>query len=182
MFQSTACCSTTNLRATSVLQADTLSISGHRTSSLSAVLAEFSYMPIAPLVAAFGGTTTWNAAASIVVVDFSSDPAGVFPPAASIGEKAPQLSAYVPLAADESGTVLAAPRFSVHENYTRVAVDLPEGLPFQLAVSGNDLIALFPGARRALPVHRGRRTPRPTRLRHRRQRAGANCAHTLSAA
>ena len=47
----------------------------------------------------------------------------------------------------ESGTTLAAPRYGVREGHARVALDLPEGLPFQLAVSGNNLIVLFPRAR-----------------------------------
>jgi hypothetical protein len=142
---------TSDRAAATQVKADTLSISGRRTSSLSAVLAEFSYVPIAPLVAAFGGTTVWNAAASMVVVDFSDNPTALGSSSVGRSERVPQLSADGPLTPTigGSGTALPAPRYGVHEDYTRVAVDLPEGLPFQLAVSGNNLIALFPGARAA---------------------------------
>lgn len=142
---------TSDMAAATQVEANTLSISGRRTSSLSAVLAEVSYVPIAPLVEAFGGTTVWNAAASMVVIDFSDTPTTLGSSSAGRAERLPQLSADGPLtpATGGSGTALPAPRYGVHEDYTRVAVDLPEGLPFQLAVSGNYLIALFPGARAA---------------------------------
>lgn len=142
---------TSDIDAATRVEADTLSISGRRTSSLSAVLTEFSYVPIAPLVAAFGGTTAWNAAASMVVVDLSDDPVGVFPtvPAAGMGETAPQLSSYNPLTTNELGPTLAAPRYGLHDDYTRVAVNLPEGLAYRVAVDGNNLIVLFPDARAA---------------------------------
>lgn len=62
---------TSDLAATTQVAADARSISGRRTESLSAVLAEFSYVPIATLVAAFGGTTACNGAENMVVVDFA---------------------------------------------------------------------------------------------------------------
>lgn len=140
---------TSDMAAATRVEADTLAISGRRTSSFSAVLAEFSYVPIAPLVAAFGGTTIWNAAASMVVIDLSDTPTTLDALAEGQVERAPRSSSDGSPTTGGSGTVLAAPRYGVHEDYTRVAMDLPKGLPVQLAVSGNNLIALFPGARAA---------------------------------
>ena len=46
-------------------------------------------------------------------------------------------------------TTLAAPHYGVREGHARVALGFPESLPFQLAVSGNKLIVLFPRTRAA---------------------------------
>jgi N-acetylmuramoyl-L-alanine amidase len=48
---------------------------------------------------------------------------------------------------DPDAVLLGAPRYGVHDGYTRVALDLPAGLDYQLAVEGDNFIVLFTGAR-----------------------------------
>lgn len=48
---------------------------------------------------------------------------------------------------DPAATLLGAPRYGVHEGYTRVALDLPAGLEYRVAVEGDNFIVLFSGAR-----------------------------------
>ena len=51
---------------------DALTVAGEARRGRSAVLAGSSFVPLAELVGAFGGATSWNAKASLVVVDFSA--------------------------------------------------------------------------------------------------------------
>jgi N-acetylmuramoyl-L-alanine amidase len=77
-----------------------------------------SYVPITPIVAALGGDSGWHAAARVVTIDLPDFTAGV---------------------------QLQAPRVGLTEGTTRVALDLPAGHPFQVAVNGSSLAVLLPG-------------------------------------
>lgn len=105
-----------------------------------AILAGSSYVPLAEVVHAFGGELAWNAAASLTVIDFSAARAAPAVPAA-------------PASADDASLrLLGEPRYAVHnedESYTRVAVDVPQGLRYDLAVDGKNFIILFQGAKAA---------------------------------
>jgi N-acetylmuramoyl-L-alanine amidase len=78
-----------------------------------------SYVPITPIVAALGGDSGWHAPARVVTVDLPDFTAGV---------------------------QLAEPRVGLNDGFTRVALDLPAGYAFQIAVNGSSLAVLLPGA------------------------------------
>jgi N-acetylmuramoyl-L-alanine amidase len=117
-----------------------------------AVLAGSSYLPLAELVRAFGGGLGWNGAASLVVVDFST-PVPAPPPVPSSAAPTAEPPGAEPLGAEptsggRAARVLGEPRYAVHsEGYTRVAVDVPAGVTFELAVEGDNFIVLFEAAR-----------------------------------
>ena len=76
------------------------------------------YVPITPIVAALGGDSGWHADARVITVDLP-DPA--------------------------AGVQLAAPRIGLNDGVSRVAIDLPSGHPFQVAVNGSALALVLPG-------------------------------------
>ncbi len=120
---------------------EALTVAGEAQRGRSAVLAGSSFVPLAELVGAFGGATSWNPKASLVVVDFSAPAPAVAATPASEPE-APTAPPTGPL------RQLGAPRYAVHEDgYTRVAVDVPAGLETTLAVDESNFIVLFGGAR-----------------------------------
>lgn len=117
----------------------TLSVGGQAQRGRSAILADSSYLPLAELVGAFGGSVVWNGAADLVVVDSSapvpeSGETEITPPERKRVRTKPPAN-------------LGAPRYGVHDTYTRVAVDIPAGVTYQLAVDGNNFIVLFSAAR-----------------------------------
>ncbi len=124
----------------------TLSVSGQSRSSPSAILAGSSYLPIVPLVAAFGGHTSWNEAASMILVDFGIPSTRVAKSWDAVISAASTTAAVKATRGDASVT-LGPPRYGLHETYTRVALDVPAGLDYRLAVEGNNFIVLFDGAR-----------------------------------
>ena len=128
---------TDDVGAALVPQPGALIVAGEARRGRSAVLAGSSFVPLAELVGAFGGATSWNAKASLIVVDFSVP--------APVVEAAPE-----PEPASPTGPLrqLGAPRYAVHEDgYTRVAVDVPAGLETTLAVDESNFIVLFGDAR-----------------------------------
>lgn len=76
------------------------------------------YVPITPVVAALGGDSGWHAPARVVTIDLPDPAAGV-----------------------QVGT----PRLGLTDGVTRVAIDLPNGHPFQVAVNGSALALVLPG-------------------------------------
>jgi N-acetylmuramoyl-L-alanine amidase len=78
-----------------------------------------SYVPITPIVAALGGDSGWHAEARVVTIDLPDFAAGV---------------------------QVTAPRIGLNDGVSRVALDLPAGHPFQVAVNGSSLALLLPGA------------------------------------
>lgn len=136
---------TGDVAAATETRAGALLVSGQARSSSSAVLAGSSYLPVVPLVAAFGGHTGWNAAARTVLIDFGAPPARsavTEDPAAGTSSSATAVDA-VP---GGGPLLLGAPRYGLHETHTRVALDVPAGLDYRLAVEGNNLVVLFAGA------------------------------------
>lgn len=143
-------------------QPEALSVDGQAQTGRRAILAGSSYLPLAELVGAFGGSVSWNGAARLVVVDFDTVGFGtvdfdtVDPGAANPGTAthAPEPGAGEPAspkpAPSESvrpRTKLTAPRYAVYEEgYTRVAVDVPAGARYRLAVDGDNFIVLFESA------------------------------------
>ena len=129
-------------------QPEALTVAGKARRGRSAVLAGSSFLPLAEIVGAFGGATSWNRKASLVVIDFSA-PA----PAAEAAPEPERAAAEVPPAEPASPPTgplrqLGAPRYAVHEDgYTRVAVDVPAGLETTLAVDESNFIVLFDAAR-----------------------------------
>ena len=132
---------TDDVAAALVPQPEALTVAGEARRGRSAVLAGSSFLPLAELVGAFGGATSWNAKASLVVVDFSAPaPAVAATPAPE--SEAPPAAPPAPL------RQLGAPRYAVHEDgYTRVAVDVPAGLETTLAVGESSFFVLFGNAR-----------------------------------
>ena len=130
---------------------DALVVGGEAEAGRSAILAGNSYLPLTEIVRAFGGTVSWNAAARLALVDFSAPVPATAPPAAN--DPAPSATPSVnttqtPI--DPDTPKLDAPRYAAHdEGYTRVAVDVPAGVTYRLAVDGDNFIVLFDGARAA---------------------------------
>ena len=140
----------------------TLTVAGSFQSSPSAILAGSSYLPIAPLVKAFGGSTSWNQTAHLVLIN----PKISTPQTSSSGNKASSAGAALSTASSLTSAplvTLAAPHYGRHETFTRVAVNVPSGLKYQLALDGNNFIMLFPSAR-AQPYEETLEDPYLTRL------------------
>lgn len=76
------------------------------------------YVPITPIVAALGGGSEWHGAQRLITIDLPDF---------------------------DGGVQLAAPRIGQNEGETRVALDLPAGHPYQVAVNGSALAVLLPG-------------------------------------
>ncbi len=76
------------------------------------------YVPITPIVAALGGDSGWHASARVVTIELPDPAAGVH---------------------------VATPRVGLSDGVTRVAIDLPSGHPFQVAVNGSALALVLPG-------------------------------------
>lgn len=103
-----------------VKRPDTVRYAGGSLDSPMAILVGgVAYVPITPVVAAVGGDSGWHAAAQVVTVD---------------------------VAEASSGVQLSAPRTGLNDGISRVAIDLPNGQPFQVAVNGSALALLLPGA------------------------------------
>jgi N-acetylmuramoyl-L-alanine amidase len=125
---------------------EALVVDGQAQAGRRAILAGSSYLPLAELVGAFGGSVSWNGAASLVVVDFGAENVEA--------SRAPEPDAAEPAPSDSGlsetirpQTKLAAPRYAVYEEgYTRVAVDVPAGTRYRLAVDGDNFIVLFESA------------------------------------
>ncbi len=79
-----------------------------------------SYVPVTPIVAALGGESAWHPGARVITIDFP-DP--------------------------RSQAELAAPRTGITDGVSRVAIDVPAGHPFEVAVNGQTLALLLPGVR-----------------------------------
>ncbi|TVR86287.1 MAG: hypothetical protein EA416_15640, partial [Trueperaceae bacterium] len=79
-----------------------------------------SYVPITPIVAALGGESDWHAQARVITIELPDPDAQV---------------------------KLAAPRTGLTDGVSRVALDVPAGHPYQVAVNGSTLAVLLPGVR-----------------------------------
>lgn len=77
------------------------------------------YVPISPLVLAFEGQSDWNSDSRVVTID----------------------------TADRVGYILGAPRVGSTDGVSRVAIDLPPGVEFDLAAGGTSFVVSFSGAR-----------------------------------
>ncbi len=89
-------------------------------SPMAILIGGVSYVPVTPIVAALGGESSWHSAARVITVDLP-DP-----------DAQPQL---------------AAPRTGLTDGVSRVAIDIPVGHPYQIAVDGSTLAVLLPGVR-----------------------------------
>ena len=77
------------------------------------------YVPISPLVTAFEGRSDWSAESQVVTIDTAA----------------------------RLGYLLAAPRVGHSNGVSRVAIDLPEGVGYEIAAGDNTFIVTFTGAR-----------------------------------
>lgn len=77
------------------------------------------YVPISPLVTAFEGQSDWNSQSRVVTID----------------------------TVDRLGYTLAAPRVGNTDGVTRVAIDLPPGVDYEVAAGGTSFVISFTGAR-----------------------------------
>jgi N-acetylmuramoyl-L-alanine amidase len=113
---------TADVRHALVKRPDIVRYDGGSLDSPMAVLVDgISYVPVTPIVAALGGDSSWHAAARVITVDLP-DPSSV--------------------------SQLAAPRTGVPmPGVSRVALDIPPGHPYQIAVNGRSLAVLLPGVR-----------------------------------
>ncbi len=130
-----------------------LVVGGEAETGRSAILAGSSYLPLAEIVGAFGGTLSWNDAARLALVDFSTPEVsaeGARDPARPAATPEPGTAEPNPPSDMSAMTELDAPRYAAHEGgYTRVAIDVPDGVSYQLAVDGDNFIVLFDHARAA---------------------------------
>ena len=77
-----------------------------------------SYVPVTPIVAALGGESSWHAPARVITVE--------------LPDSATQVQ-------------LDAPRTGLSDGVSRVAIDVPPGHPYEVAVNGSTLAVLLPG-------------------------------------
>lgn len=91
-----------------------------RASFLGILLDGVAYVPVTPVVEALGGDARWLGELRLIDIALPA-------PAAS----RPALPAF---------------RTGVHDAYSRVAIDLPAGQPYRVAVGGRTLVVTFPGA------------------------------------
>ena len=89
-------------------------------SPLAILVAGVSYVPVTPIVAALGGESDWHAQARVITIDLPDPDAQV---------------------------QVSAPRTGLTDGVSRVALDVPPGHPYQVAVNGNALALLLPGVR-----------------------------------
>jgi len=110
---------TADVREGLVKRPGTVRYDGGELDSPMAILVDgVAYVPITPLVAALGGDSAWHGDARVITVDLPD-------PAAAVQ--------------------LAAPRIGLTDGVSRVAIDLPSGHPFQVAVNGSALALVLPG-------------------------------------
>ncbi|MEJ2287333.1 MAG: N-acetylmuramoyl-L-alanine amidase [Deinococcales bacterium] len=96
-----------------------LVVNGNSVPSPMAILVDgTAYVPITPIVAAFGGICPWNAEKHVITIE----------------------------TADQLGYALSAPRTGLTDGVSRVAVDLPQGADYTLAAEGKALVMHFPDA------------------------------------
>jgi N-acetylmuramoyl-L-alanine amidase len=79
-----------------------------------------SYVPVTPIVAALGGESAWHPPARVITVELP-DP--------------------------DDQVQLSPPRTGLTDGVSRVAIDVPAGHPYQVAVNGSTLAVLLPGVR-----------------------------------
>ena len=131
---------------------DVLTVGGETEAGRSAILAGSSYLPLTEIVTAFGGSVSWNGPARLALVDFQ-DPmpeVSAEPTEPAPMEPVPTEPMPPEAAPNDMLTELADPRYAAHKGgYTRVAVDVPAGVSYQLAVDGDNFIVLFAGAKAA---------------------------------
>lgn len=119
------------------------------------------YVPVAPIVRAFGGDAAWHSSTQTIAISIAE----VDPTEAGSVEVASEMSEGVTAdalvseaaeditptetieVADEPLTGLGMPRVGIHETYTRVAIDLPANAEYSLAISGDSaLVVAFTGS------------------------------------
>jgi len=93
---------------------------GSLESPLAILVNGVSYVPVTPIVAALGGDSDWHPQARVITIDL------------------PDTSAQAQL---------GAPRTGLTDGVSRVALDVPAGHPYQVAVNGEALAVLLPGVR-----------------------------------
>jgi N-acetylmuramoyl-L-alanine amidase len=120
---------TADVRHGLVKRPETVRYDGGALDSPMAILVDgVSFVPVTPIVAALGGDSDWHPAARVITIELP-DPTDL--------------------------TQLAAPRTgSPAPGVSRVAVDIPPGYPYQLAVDGSSLALLLPGVRAPAYAHR----------------------------
>ncbi len=97
-----------------------LTVNGKDVASPSAILVDgTAYVPVTPVVAAFGGISPWNAAQHVITIE----------------------------TADHLGYALPTPRTGLTDGVSRVAIDLPKGASYSLAADGKAMVLHFPEAR-----------------------------------
>ena len=112
---------TADVRAGLVKRAGVLRYAGGSMESPMAILVDgVSYVPVTPIVAALGGESDWHPQARVITIELPDPDAQV---------------------------TLAAPRTGLTDGVSRVAIDLPAGHPYQVAVNGSTLAVLLPGVR-----------------------------------
>jgi N-acetylmuramoyl-L-alanine amidase len=113
---------TADVRHGLVKRPDTVRYDGGSLDSPMAIIVNgVSYVPVTPIVAALGGDSDWHAGARIITVEL------------------PDPTALAQLGTPRTGTPTPG--------VSRVALDLPRGHPYQIAVNGSSLAVLLPGVR-----------------------------------
>lgn len=155
------------------------------TSPAAIQVADRYYLPVAPIVRAFGGSAYWRSNTRTIhitmpavetLASVETMPAGeprataadirkTFATTAATPETSPPATAGISAnnttssntAADNTAvSMLSVPRVGIHEDYTRIALDLPSGSRYRLAVAGNrSLVVHFEGL--AAPPQAGAR-------------------------
>ncbi len=109
-----------------------------------------SYVAINPLMTALGGKAGWDDEARLIPLEFTPGEIEAASNAATALsepiEAAPTEAAPIEAALTEE-VALEKPRLGVHEDKTRVALDLPEDTPYTVLVDESNMVIAFPGLR-----------------------------------
>ena len=108
------------------MRVGTLAVGGEvRNSPMGIIVDDSSYVPVDPIIQAFGGRSDFDPESLVLFVD-----------------TAPQVTA--PATSASAGT-LGTPRYGFQESSSRIALNLPVGSPYHLLVADNRLTVQFDG-------------------------------------
>lgn len=130
---------TSDARAALSGRSDALVVEGEVRDGPTGILAGgVSYVPLVPVARALRAEVEWDSGYQTIYIDSYQPPA---PQEAS----EPSQEVVSSLGLNGQGTPVGTPRVAVHDGFTRVALDLPEGTSYQVQVNDNTMMIVLPG-------------------------------------
>lgn len=134
---------TTDIQAGLQARANTFTVNGApfdggRALPLGVVVNGTSWVPVNPVAVAFGAKVTWDAANKVIIIDSAARLAAL-ERAQQEREAAAQQTSNPP-----SGPLIAKPDVGFHGDFTRVAISIPQGSDYSVAVAEHSLLVRLP--------------------------------------